>query len=265
MNTHIILNRFAGVPSYIGINRANYIHHWHLHQLGEPIDAQIKEPDKWGKGAYPVNFDGLRERTGVARLNQSHRNNGYASGQPLVLEMEVGQRVFDYRDDRDRLALAHIGKVVRALGGVDCVYGHGWGFQVGWNTKPDDSELWKVNLANDLAAYTLYGCPDRLAVTMYGKWSHRWLPDRAHRIERARRLADAITYKPVKPVLFISPFVADEGDMYLDHWRWTCDATRFVCNKMDADTMIWWDGGPDRRPYEYARPYVEAAKEVLCE
>lgn len=264
MNTHIILNRWQDQPDDIGIPRAGYVHHWHLHQDGEPVDAQIDDPDPWGKGAYPVNFDGLRYRTvgqRLAQMNYKYLAQNESDRQPLVLEMEVGQRVFDYRYDRDRLALAHIGRVVRALGGVDCVYGHGWSQQhrVGHGIPYD--------MRPDLAVYTLIGCPDRLAVSMYGKWDHHWLPDRAHRIERAKRLADAITYKAVRPVLFISPFVAGyphlPGDMYVADWIRTCEATRTVCEQKDCDAMIWWDGGKERRPYEEARPYVEAAREVL--
>lgn len=258
MNTHIILNRFDDQPDDIGISRAGYVHHWHLHQPGEPIDAQIEEPDEWGKGAYPVNFDGLRSRASRLRYTYDPAKET-PTFHPLVLEMEVGQGAFDYRHERDRLALAHIGRVVRALGGVDCVYGHGWSQQhrIGHGIP--------FNMRPDLAVYTLIGCPDRLAVSMYGAWDHYWLPDRAHRIERAKRLADAITYKPVRPVLFISPFVAGDGDMSVADWTRTCVATRTVCEQMDCDAMIWWDGGKDRRPYEEASPYIEAAREVLCE
>lgn len=251
MDTHIILNRFRDQPDDIGIPRAGYVHHWHLWQDGEPIDAQIAEPDPWGKGHYPVNFDGLVERA------EPHIIEYACHKVPLVLEMEVGQRVFDYRHQRDRLALEHIGKVVGALGGVDCVYGNGWGFNLHLGDE--------MTLESDLAAYSLIGCPDRLAITAYGKWDHPWALNLAPKIDRAKRLCDAIHWKTVNPVLFISPYVHPTGDVSLDDWRRTCEATRNVCEQMDCDAMIWWDGGRNRRPYEEARPYVEAAKEVLCE
>lgn len=276
MKVHCIAKRFNNAPDDIGIPQANIITGWHLHQPGEPIDAQIEEPDRWGKSAYPVNFDGLSARTPDARrLHTLWKNGPSHKGRPLVLEMEVGRQVFDYRSATDRLALEHIGKVVGALGGVDCVYGNGWGFHLHLGDE--------MMLESDLAAYALIGCPDRLAITAYGKWSHQWAPSLAPKIARAKRLADAIKWKPVCPVLFTSPFVYPEGDMTVDEWRVKCQADRNVAEETDSDLMIWWDGvrvvtpelakrwGFDkddigtkqRMPYEYAVPYITAAKEVL--
>jgi hypothetical protein len=240
--------------------KVSYIHHWHLHRPGETIDAQIEEPDRWGKGPYPVNFDGLLTRTVNARHDRDiYLGHAYPegenSGKPLLLEMEVGQQVFDYRHERDRLALEHIGKVVGALGGVDCVYGNGWGFHLHLGDE--------MMLVDDLAAYALIGCPDRLAITAYGKWDHHWAPNLKPKIDRANRLADAIKWKQVNPVLFISPFVARQGDMTLSEWNSTCHGARKVADLTACDLMIWWDGGPNRRPYVEAEPYIIIARQVL--
>lgn len=255
MKVHAIINRFSGTPDDIGIPKASYVHHWHLHRPGEEVDAEIAEPDRWGKGPYPVNFGGLRMRAAEHVDRQRALNNGHPYGRPLVLEMEVGGQVFDYRHSRDRLALEHIGKVVGALGGVDCVYGNGWGFHLHLGDE--------MMLESDLAVYALIGCPDRLAITAYGKWSHQWAPLLAPKIDRARRLADAIHWKPVRPVLFISPFVAGEGDMTVDEWGNTCHAARNVAERTGCDLMIWWDGGPDRRPYAEVEEYIQTARKVL--
>jgi hypothetical protein len=250
VRVHATINRFADTPDDIGIPKASYVHHWHLHRPGEAVDAEIAEPDRWGKGPYPVNFDGLAKRTWPAE-DAEYRE------QPTVLEMEVGQQVFDYRDTRDRLALEHVGKVVGALGGVDCVYGHGWSNEDPCCFQGD------TPVCYDLASYCLIGCPDRLAISAYGEWDHHWAPNLKPKIDRAKRLADAIKWKPVCPVLFISPFVAREGDMPLDEWRMLCVAAHEVAGQTGSDLMIWWDGGPKRRPYLAIEDYIDTAREVL--
>ena len=256
MKAQAIINRFVhdGDPtpgaSVTGVEQLGYVHSWHLWQEGETIDRQIESPSEWGKGEYPVNFEGLRGR--VDSMTFEWDLNRDMPDTPICLEMEIGPSVYDLIDIPTGIDhVAHVGRVVGALGGVDCVYGQGWR-----TDRP---------LHTDLAAYALYGCPDRLAVPLYGGWSPDWGHDRRNRIERAKRLADAITFKPVRLALFISPYNDNRGgDMGLEEWDRVCVSTRQVCEYFDADVVMWWDGGQDRRPYSDAEPFVAVYREAFA-
>ena len=245
MKAQAIINRFMadGDPTpgvaVTGVEQLGYVHHAHLWQDGEPVDAKIENPSEWGKGEYPVNWGGTADRV-----------RGIVGTHPVCLEMEIGPSVYDLENNGDCSQVRHVGGVVGALGGVDCVYGQGW--------------RTVRSLLADLSAYVLYGCPDRLAVPLYGGWSPNWGADRKHPIERAKRLADAITYKPVRLVLFISPHNPETGrDMDLREWRMVCQSTRQVCEWGDCDVVLWWDGGRDRPDYSEAEPHVAVYREVF--
>ena len=246
MKAQAIINRFMadGDPtpgaSVTGVEQLGYVHHWHLWQEGEPVDAKIETPSRWGKGGYPVNWDGLIGRT--AHISDK---------MPVCLEMEIGSSVYDLVSVFDPPVVGHVGMVVAALNGVDCVYGQGW-------RSPNDVEF-------DIASYILYGYPDRLAVPLYGGWSHNWGAERKHQIKRASRLVNAITFKDVRLVLFISPYDdSRKGDMDLDEWRKVCRSTRSGCEHYDCDVVLWWDGGPDRPDYANAEPHVEVFREIFA-
>ena len=246
MKAQAIINRFmaGGDPtpgaSVTGVEQLGYIHHAHLWQEGEPVDAKIDSPSEWGKGEYPVNWEGLLERT---------RDIVYKM--PVCLEMEIGASTYDLKFADTVSHVMHVGAVSSVLGGVDCVYGQGW--------QSDNA----VEL--DIASWVLYGCPARLAVPLYGGWSPNWGADRKHRIERAQRLANAITYKAVRLALFISPHDPETGrDMDLREWRFVCQSTRQVCEWGDCDVVLWWDGGRDRPDYSEAEPHVAVFREVFA-
>jgi hypothetical protein len=245
MKAQAIINRFVadGDPtpgaSVTGVEQLGYVHHFHLWQEGEPVDAKIENPPEWGKGEYPVNWQGLSKRT-----------EHIAGKMPICLEMEIGPSTYDFKFTQSVLPVMHVGAVSRRLGRVDCVYGQGW--------KTDNA----VEL--DIAAYILYGCPDRLAVPLYGGWSPNWGAERKHPIERAKRLADSITFKDVRLALFISPLdLMTNLDMDFDEWRKVCRSTRSVCEQFDCDVVLWWDGGPSRPDYAEAEPHVAVFREVF--
>ena len=263
MKAHAIINRFMadGDPtpgaSVTGVAQLGYVHHAHLWQEGEAVDAEIENPSEWGKGKYPVNWEGLSSRVDRVVEGIAENDIGPTMDTPICLEMEIGPSVYDLRAIEDVAKspipqVMHVGKAAGALGSVDCVYGQGW-------RTPG-------SLVNDLAAYTLYGCPDRLAVPLYGGWSLNWASERQQPIERANRLADAITFKTVRLALFISPYDdGRKGNMDLQEWRMVCQSMRVVCEHFDADVVMWWDGGRDRPDYaEAAEPHVAVFREVFA-
>jgi hypothetical protein len=185
-----------------------------------------------------VNWGGLDDRT------------AHTTGMPVCLEMEIGSSTYDLNSVDDFSRVGHIGAVVGFFGDVDCVYGQGWRAE--------------VDLEQDLAAYVLYGCPDRLAVPLYGGWSPNWGAERKHPVKRALRLSGSIAFKDVRLALFISPYDdVRKGDMDVHEWNKVCVSTRSVCEQSDCDVVMWWDGGPDRPDYAEAEPHVAVFREVF--
>jgi len=231
------IDRFEKMPD-LGIERLARVNHWHLHNTDGQHDAgdpvPVETPDEWlpgtvheyGKSAYPVNWDGLRSRMPDG---------------PRYLEMEIGPSV--YKEGADFAQLGYVGKVAGVVE-PDCVYGNSW------SPGPYDTDSF-AELQGDISTYALIGCPDRLAVSLYGAWSLRWAGERADKIARACRLADAIQWKTVRPVCFISPFVEKTATtpahtMGDDEWWRVCMATLVLCSEVGADALVWWDGGNPR-------------------
>lgn len=222
---------------------------WHMHQPGEPVDAELRQPDAGAKHAYPVNWTGLA-------LRALQDDEAPQVKRRVFLNMEVGRRVFDLRTPGDAVHLAHVGGVVDRLGGVYCVYGHGW----------MDSDIGPRRRAEiDAAAWRLYGQPRMLAVRCYGRFNKAWAAELHQRVERARRAAKAIR-QGVGVALVISPWV-DGQDMDLAEWWHVCTAAANIADYLDADVptdvVAWWDGlrivqgERVRMPYSYAEPYID--------
>lgn len=247
MNAHAILKRFSNTPENLLVPHANLLTDWHFHQQGEPIDSQILDPDPWGKGPQPLNSDGLLRRSALQRREQQRHGSGASGGAPLGINVEPGARVFNYRHEQDRQALAHIGKIVRTLGDVDHVYGN---FYKG---KPAN----ELTLQSDLAVYSLIGCPNRLAISFYGEWSQHWGSERYPYVVRSLMLANAISFKDVRVVAYISPYNAATGKLHsLEDWSRICTATLTICRAYDIDVIMWADGTRSRIDYNIIEPYV---------
>lgn len=230
--------RFDDMPD-LGIERLARVNHWHLHDPEHKIypitsPEETEAPDErmpgmlnsGGKSHYPVNWDGLRSRLPDG---------------PRYLEMEIGPSV--YREGADFAQLGYVGKVAGVVQ-PDCVYGNSW------SPGPHAPDSF-AEMRADLSTYALIGCPDRIAVSLYGAWSLRWAGERADRIARACRLAGVIQWKTVRPVCFISPHVARNGNtpaytMGDDEWWRVCMATLVLCSEVGADALMWWDGGNPR-------------------
>ena len=245
---NMIANRFRDAPDDLPVEPMPYLHHWHL-------GSDHPAPDVVPLGGIPH-----EKNRGYPphRETIAGRAPGAAAGSPVALEMEIGRQASQLEGvgiPAKVEALAHVGRAVDELAAVGVAVDHWYG--CGWLPI----SLPGAGVLNDLAVWALTGRLPRLAVTLYGRFSHAWATERRGAITRASWLRHE-TAGACVPVCYFGPGWGRDR-MTVAEYRNVCAAGVAVCDHANLDAMHWDDAGNPAASWSEAEPYAQAFAEAF--